>query len=41
MLSKAMQKELFEDPYENIDEDVVDFWELVEEDKIWAEYKRR
>ncbi len=44
MLNKAIAKEMFEDPYEEaIDSilDLVDFWDLVEEDKVWNGYNHR
>ena len=42
MLSKTIEKELFEDPNEDPAwEEYIDFWELEEEHRNWKEYNQR
>ena len=38
-LNKVIAKEMFENPYEEVD-DIWDFWDLVEEHQQWKEYNQ-
>jgi len=37
-LNKIIAKEMFEDPYEDGEDEIFDYWDWIEERKQWKEY---
>jgi len=38
MIKKSITKEMFEDPYEDGEDETFDYWDWIEERQVWKEY---